>query len=310
MRRMAAVCLLAWACVGASGPLHGDAFVLPSGDGDVVGWEAETAAGQDDTLADIARLFQVGHTEIRLANPDVDFWLPGAGARVVVPTRYVLPKAEREGIVLNVPEMRLYYYPATPRFGDPVVVTFPVSIGRMDWSTPIGRHRVTSKVKDPSWTPPKSIIQEALAAGEPPPKFMPPGPNNPLGAYAIRLDIPGYLIHGTDRPYGVGMRVTHGCVRMYPEDIERLFPQVAVGTPVNIVNQPVKVGWLRDTVFMEVHPPLDEDPQDDETLQGMAWELIEEVVGDRPVELVVPDLLRAISEKRGLPIAISRGSEM
>jgi L,D-transpeptidase ErfK/SrfK len=206
--------------------------------------------------------------------------------------------------------MRLYFYPVRPRFGDPVVVTYPVSIGRMDWSTPLGRHRVTAKVKDPSWTPPKSIIQEALDAGEPPPKFMPPGPDNPLGAYAIRLDIPGYLIHGTDRPYGVGMRVTHGCMRMYPEDIERLFEQVPVGTPVNIVNQPVKVGWLRDTVFMEVHPPLEEDPQDDETLQGMAWEQIEQVVGNQAVELLVPDIMRTIREKRGVPVAISRGSEL
>jgi len=308
--RALAVPLLAGLLLAAAGPAGADNFLLPGEDEGVVGWEAETEAGPEDTLADIARLFQIGHTEIRLANPDVDFWLPGEGTPVVLPTRFVLPNAERKGIVLNIPEMRLYFYPDRPRYGDPVVVTYPVSIGRMDWSTPVGKHRVTAKVKDPSWTPPKSIIQERLEAGEPPPKYMPPGPDNPLGAYAIRLDIPGYLIHGTDRPYGVGMRVTHGCVRMYPEDIERLFPQVGVGTPVNIVNQPVKVGWLRDTLFIEVHPPLEEDPSSLDHLRQMALELIEQEDARRPVELQWRELTRALEEMSGVPVAISRGSEM
>ena len=190
------------------------------------------------------------------------------------------------------------------------MVTYPISIGRMDWNTPLGQHRVTGKVKDPSWTPPKSIIQEALDAGEPPPEYTPPGPDNPLGAYAQRLDVPGYLIHGTNRPYGVGMRVTHGCVRMYPEDIERLYPEVRVGTPVNIVNQPVKVGWLRDTLFIEVHPPLEEDPASEEDLRRMALQLIEQADRERPVELQGRDLMRALQEKSGMPVAISRGSEL
>ena len=307
---LTAAMLTAWLAAILPGALPADSYVLPSGGDDVIGWQGETKARHDDTLADIARQFQVGHTEMRLANPAVDFWLPGAGTRVVIPTRYVLPRAERRGIVLNVPEMRMYYYPERPRSGDPVVVTYPISIGRMDWNTPLGKHRVTAKVKDPSWTPPKSIIQEALEAGEPPPKFTPPGPDNPLGAYALRLDVPGYLIHGTNKPYGVGMRVTHGCVRMYPEDIERLYSEVAVGTPVNIVNQPVKVGWLRDTLFIEVHPPLEEDPQDDESLQRIALELAEEASRERPVELLGRDLIRAVREKRGIPIAISRGMEL
>jgi L,D-transpeptidase ErfK/SrfK len=228
---------------------------------------------------------------------------------VVLPTRFILPRAERTGIVLNVPEMRLYHFPAAERGGDPVVVTYPVSIGRMDWITPLGRHRITAKVRDPSWTPPASIVEEALAAGEPPPQFMPPGPDNPLGAFALRLDSPSYLIHGTDRPWGIGMRATHGCIRMYPEDIERLFPQVAVGTPVHIVNQPVKVGWLGDTLFMEVHPPLEEDPMTEDDLRAMALALVEEADRARPVELLGRDLLRVVREKRGIPVAISRGVE-
>jgi L,D-transpeptidase ErfK/SrfK len=298
-----------WLLALALAPLYADSFVLPSGGGDVVGWAGETVAAEQDTLADIAREFKLGHTEIRLANPEVDFWLPGAGTRVVLPTRFILPRAQREGLVLNVPEMRLYYFPAAGRHGDPVVVTYPVSIGRMDWNTPLGLSRITAKVRNPSWTPPPSILQEAAAAGEPPPKFMPPGPDNPLGAFALRLDRPGYLIHGTDRAYGVGMRVTHGCIRMYPEDIERLFPQVAVGTPVNIVNQPVKIGWLRDTLFMEVHPPLEEDPLGEDELRAMALALVEEADRERPLELLGRELLRVVREKRGIPVAISRGAE-
>ncbi|RPH96793.1 MAG: L,D-transpeptidase [Lysobacterales bacterium] len=300
---------IGWLFVLALAPLHADHLVLPGDGSDVVGWEGETLAAEEDTLADIARTFKLGHTEIRLANPEVDFWLPGAGTRVVLPTRFILPRAERRGIVLNVPEMRLYYFPAPGREGDPVVVTYPVSIGRMDWTTPLGRHRITEKVRDPSWTPPASIVEEARAAGEPPPQFMPPGPDNPLGQFALRLDSPSYLIHGTDRPYGIGMRVTHGCIRMYPEDIEQLFPKIAVGTPVHIVNQPVKVGWLRDTLFMEVHPPLEEDPMTEDDLRAMALALVEEADRARPVALLGRDLLRVVREKRGIPVAISRGVE-
>lgn len=305
----AAVCALAWLFGLATASLRADSYALPAGSDDLVGWQGVTIARQEDTLADIARTFKLGHEEIRLANPDVDFWLPGAGARVVLPTRFVLPRAERKGIVLNVPEMRLYFFPAARPNEDPVVVTYPISIGRMDWSTPLGRHRITAKVRDPSWTPPASILKEAEAAGEPLPRFIPPGPDNPLGAFALRLDLPSYLIHGTNRPYGVGMRVTHGCIRMYPEDIERLFPQVQVGTLVNIVNQPVKVGWLGDTLFMEVHPPLEEDPVGEDELRAMALALVEEADRERPVELLGRDLLRVLREKRGVPVAISRGTE-
>jgi L,D-transpeptidase ErfK/SrfK len=304
----AAICLLAWQLGLATASLQADSYVLPA-NGGVVGWEGVTIARHEDTLADIARTFKVGHTAMRLANPDIDFWLPGAGTRVVLPTRFALPRAERKGIVLNIPEMRLYHFPAARPGEDPVVVTYPVSIGRMDWSTPVGLHRITAKIRNPSWSPPASILREAAAAGEPLPRFIPPGPDNPLGGFALRLDLPSYLIHGTNRPYGVGMRVTHGCIRMYPEDIERLFPEVQVGTPVNIVNQPVKLGWLEDTLFMEVHPPLEEDPTSEDELRGLALELIEEANRERPVDLLGRELLRVLREKRGMPVAISRGTE-
>lgn len=285
---------------------NADRLPIPD-DGEVVGWEGETLTAHEDTLADVARQFKLGHEEIRLANPHVDFWLPGEGARVVLPTRFILPRADRRGIVLNVPEMRLYYYPRD--VGPATVVTYPVSIGRMNWSTPLGLTRVTAKVRNPGWRPPASIRAEAAARGEPLPEYIPPGPDNPLGAHALRLDLPGYLIHGTNRPYGVGMRVTHGCIRMYPEDIQRLFPEVDVGTPVQIVSQPVKVGWLGDTLFMEVHPPLEEDDGGGDELRRLALQLVEEADRERPVHLIGREFLRVLSEQKGIPEAISSGTE-
>jgi L,D-transpeptidase ErfK/SrfK len=156
--------------------------------------------------------------------------------------------------------MRLYYFPeACTGAEECEVATYPVAIGRMDWKTPLGTAHVTSKKANPAWNPPESIRLEAEADGRYLPKVVPPGPDNPMGAYALYLDLPGYRIHGTNRPYGVGMRATHGCVRMYPEDIEVLFNEIPVGTDVQIVSQPVKFGWDGDTLFMEVHPPLEED---------------------------------------------------
>ena len=284
-----------------------DEFRLPSPGSDVVGQISVALAAHADTLADIARRFNIGHQEIRIANPSVDFWLPGEGTRVTIPGAYILPDARRQGIVLNVPEMRLYYFPEPGKKGGDagVVVTYPVSIGRMDWSTPLGRTRVTAKVRNPSWTPPASIHREHAARGEPLPKVVPPGPDNPLGDYALRLDIPGYLIHGTNRPYGVGMRVTHGCVRMYPEDIEDLFSFIPVGIAVEIVDQPIKLGWLRDTLYIEVHPLLDEDARNADELRQMALELIAKTETVRPLLLSGRRLQKALDEQSGLPVPIA-----
>ncbi len=219
-----------------------ETFILPPPDIDLIGQIQVVYAVHEDTLLDIARQHSIGHQEIVQANPGVDLWIPGKGTPVVVPGRYILPDAPRKGLVLNVPEMRLYYYPKSEDGEKPVVITHPVSIGRMDWNTPLGKTSIIAKHKDPSWYPPASIKAEHAADGDPLPDVVPPGPDNPLGRYALRLGKPGYLIHSTNKPFGIGMRVTHGCVRMYPEDIERLFPQIPVNTPVHIVNQPIKVG--------------------------------------------------------------------
>ena len=241
-----------------------EVFDLPPPGNDVVGAVTVVKARADDTLIDIARRHGLGYEDIVRANPGVDTWLPGEGTDVVLPTRFVLPPGERRGLILNLAEYRLYYFPE-PRQGEPaVVMTYPISIGRMDWETPLGRTSVVSKVTDPAWYPPDSVRAEHAADGDPLPKIVPPGPKNPLGRHAMRLGLPGYLIHGTNRPDGVGMRVTHGCIRLFPEDIDFLFGKVGIDTPVRIINQPVKIGWDGDELVVEVHQTLDTTPLENE----------------------------------------------
>ena len=252
-------------CVLIAGPVPAVEFDLVTGD-DLIGSPGRTETIYADTLIDIARAHQLGYEEIRLANPDVDAWLPGDGTEVLLPTQFVLPDAKRSGIVINIAEYRMYYYFDVD--GSKRVRSFPISIGRMDWGTPLGRAAIVRKVRNPSWYPPQSIRDEWAADGRELGTVVPAGPDNPLGEYALRLSIPGYLIHGTNRPAGVGMRVTHGCIRMFPEDIEWLFPNVPVSTPVEIVNQPIKLGWSGDDLYLEVHPALDEGGASEEGADG------------------------------------------
>ncbi len=254
IRFCAAVLLL-----GASLMGQGAAARVYTLHGDVLGELALTTTVREDTIADIARTYSQGYKEMRLANPAVDPWLTGEDTEVVIPSQYVLPDAPRNGIVINVAEMRIYHYQPVRKGMPPEVATYPVSIGRQDWATPHGATKIVSKVKDPTWTPPASIRREHAAEGDILPAVVPAGPNNPLGRYALRLGFNGYLIHGTDKPFGIGMRVTHGCMRLYPEDIERVFHTVPVGTTVRIVNQPYKLGVTGNKLMLEVHPALEED---------------------------------------------------
>lgn len=282
-------------------------YLLPPGDAGLVGSVETVRTSGQETLADVARQYNLGHEEIRMANPGVEFWLLADGTEVVLPRRHVLPRAKREGIVLNVPEMRLYYFPRKCNPDESCeVLTYPVSIGRMDWQTPLGETRVTKKVPNPTWWPPESIRQEAAMDGKFLPSVVPPGPDNPLGNYALYLDLPGYRIHGTNRPLGVGMRVTHGCVRMYPEDIEFLFDWVRVGTLVQIVSQVVKLGWDGDTLYMEVHPPLEEDHRSEAELKDEALKELEEIASERPFTLIGSGFLRAFEEQNGMPVPVGR----
>ncbi len=273
----AAVCLLSTAQARA------EIYELPPEGYDVIGAVSTMVARHEDTLVDIARRHGLGYQDIVRANPGVNIWLPGEGTEVVLPTQYVLPPGPRTGIVLNLAEYRLYYYPEAADGETAYVMTYPISIGRMDWETPLGSTTVISKVKNPSWYVPKSVLEEHAAEGRPLPRIVPPGPKNPLGKYAMRLGLPGYLIHGTNRPAGVGMRVTHGCVRMFPEDIEFLFGKIDLETPVRIINEPVKMGWVGDELVMEVHPVLESPPPEPE--EGR----VEEVSGD-------PDPLAGLPE--------------
>lgn len=276
-------------------------FTLPPADIEIIGVLSRDVARHDDTLADIARRNGVGRDEIVAANPDLNAWIPGEGAEVLLPTRYILPKAPREGIVINLPEMRLYRY--ANRDGRAVVTTHPVSVGRVDWETPLGKARIVRKQKDPNWYPPESIRAEHAAAGDPLPKMVPAGPDNPLGRHTLRLNLPGYLIHGTNKPAGVGMRVTHGCLRMYPEDIEFLYHNVPLETAVHLIDQPVKIAQHHGVWFVEVHPSLDEQPRD---LTALLREIVVTVSRDSdPGGRVNVSALRAILlEQNGVPTAV------
>ena len=250
--------LLAWALV-TSRSSQSEEFPLPSSRNEnVIGDLRYTLVGRGDSLLDIARAFDIGHDEILLANPRLNRWVPQVGAEVLIPSLYVVPPGERKGIVLNLAELRLYFFPP----GAQAVHTFPVSIGDYDWRTPQGITKIVSKQVNPPWYPPKSIREEHAEDGDELPSMVPGGdPDNPLGEFALKLSIPGYLIHGTDqrRSFGIGMRVSHGCIRLYPEDIERLFSMVPLGTPVRIIDQPVKAGRLGEQLFLEVHQPLTEE---------------------------------------------------
>lgn len=234
--------------------VQAERYTLMASGESVIGQSVIISAQEGDSFLGLARKFDIGFQEILIANPSVDPWLPGEGTQIVIPTRYVLPNTKREGLVLNLAEMRLYYYPKSVSGEPRYVHTYPVSIGQRGWATPSGRARVIAKAKNPVWYPPVSIRKEHEEKNDPLPSFVLPGPDNPLGKYMLRLDLPGYLIHGTNKPQGIGMRVTHGCVRLHPDDIKDLFSRVAIGTPITIVNQPYKLAWHQGRLYVEMHP--------------------------------------------------------
>ncbi|SDN87752.1 L,D-transpeptidase family protein [Vreelandella arcis] len=275
-------------------------FYLPE-EGDVIGKRYTiTIDNPKDTLIDVARRHNIGYEEIRMANPDVSIWVPGEGTEVVIPARYILPPAEREGIVINLSELRLYYYPADK---PGIVETYPVSVGREEFATPVGKTKTTIKVKDPAWSPPSSMRREAAARGEPAPSIVPPGPDNPLGRHAILLGLPSYLIHGTNRPEGVGMRVSRGCIRMYPEDIESLYERVPSGTPVNLIDAPFKAGWASDgTLFVQSYPQLEENMDDFEPLLD-ALKRVSELTEDN-IQVDYAQVRRAVESPNGRFVAL------
>jgi L,D-transpeptidase ErfK/SrfK len=237
-------------------------FVLENDQQDLIGQIVVTKARKEDTLSDIARRFNVGYEELVRANSKVDPWLPGDGREVVVPTRYILPNAPREGVVINVAAMRLFYYPKRKPGEPQVVYTHPIGIGKVGWSTPEGTTKVLRKKKDPTWTPGPGVRAEHKKNGEILPPVVGPGPDNPLGNRAMYLGWSQYLIHGTNKPYGVGLRSSHGCIRLYPEDIEPLFELVAIGEKVTVVNQPFLFGMHEGQLYLQPFDVLEDDKRD------------------------------------------------
>jgi L,D-transpeptidase ErfK/SrfK len=299
IRSAAASHVLALALV-ATGARAETLLVNPASD--VIGAIGTVRAAYEDTLTDIARRTGLGYEDMLRANPGVDPWLPGSDTDVVLPTQYVLPPGTRQGVLVNIAEYRLYYF--TSVGGQPAVATCPISIGRMDWATPVGRHRVTSKQAKPTWYPPESIRAEHAAEGDILPKAIPPGPKNPLGDFAMRLSASGYLIHGTNKPVGIGMQVTHGCIRMYPEDIEWLFPQVPVGATVQIVNEPVKFGWVGDALYIEVHPRLEGDAIAEEQGMTAVMQSFVRATAERPAQVDWDVVEEAFRAKLGIPLRV------
>lgn len=295
------VAVLAFALSGATA--QGATYPLPAGSDTVLGETRSVVAKHEDTLLDIGRTYSVGYEEIVAANPGVDPWLPGEGREIVIPSRYILPDAPREGIVVSLAEHRLYYFPKAKGDEPPTVVTYPISVGKMDWKTPLGLTRVVDKRTRPIWYPPESVRKEHAADGRPLPKAVPPGPDNPLGEYAMRLGIPGgaYLIHGTNRPAGVGMQVTHGCIRMYPEDIEQFFKMVAVNTPVRIIHQPYKMGWKGEELYIEVHAALEGADDGEARSLTQITRLLVAATQDRPAPIDWAKAEQAFARATGIP---------
>ena len=270
----------------------------------LVGGTQVYVARYEDTLLDVARRFGMGVSEMQLANPGVNMWIPGEGTSVRLPTRFILPAAPRSGVVINVREMRIYYYPK----GGAVVHTWPISIGRVGWETPLGETRIVRKAVRPTWTPPESIREEYLERGETLPRVVRPGPDNPLGSHALYLGFPEYLIHGTNRPFSIGMRVSHGCIRMYPEHIIELFELASPGTPVTIVDQGVKVGWEGNELYMEVHPEA--DVPDEEARPSMA-DVVTSLFAALPesgpvVAIDWPRVRETLAAANGVPVVVGR----
>src|SRR5450631_2994134 len=229
---------------------------------EIVGYAQRTVVFKEDTLPDIARRFDVGYEEMLLANPGVDPWLPGVGREVVVPTQYVLPAAPHQGVVVNVAAMRIFYYPPHKKGEPQLVYTHPIGIGRVGWRTPEGTTKIVSRTKDPVWVVPKSVRDEHAEDGEILPARVLAGPDNPLGQYMFRLSWPSYLIHGTNKPYGVGMRSSHGCMRLYPEDIAVFYDLIPIGTKVTVVNQPYLFGTRDATLYLQAYAVMEDDSRD------------------------------------------------
>ena len=276
-----------------------------SGEDSVVGRLATVPIGEDDTLLDLARHFGLGYQQIAEANPDIDPWIPYPGQRIVLPLQFILPDAPRTGVVINLASMRLFYFTGDKRH--PSVSTWPIGIGREGRSTPMGAMAVVRKTEHPTWYVPDSIRRTHAEQGDPLPAVVPPGPDNPLGDYALYLSRPSYLIHGTNKPFSIGLRASNGCVRLYPEDIARAFKEISVKTPVVVVNQPYLLGWLDHTLYLEAHQPFEEI--DVKQAKANLAAKLRQIGKKDPHKLDWPRIEETLKQARGIPVPIFEGTE-
>jgi L,D-transpeptidase ErfK/SrfK len=282
---------------------------------DIVGVVQKTNATKEDTLTDIARRFNIGYEEIVRANPGVDPWLPGEGKEIVIPTQYILPNAPREGIVINAAAMRLFYYPKVKKGEPQFVHTYPIGIGKVGWNTPEGATKIVRRQKDPIWRPTPSIIREHLRErGEKLDAVVKAGPDNPLGRHAMYLGWPTYLIHGTNKPAGVGLRSSHGCIRLYPEDIATLFDLAPNGTSVQVVNQPYVFGWHDGALHIQAFDVLEDDKRDWKKAQAKLLnksiaERIRKELEARKEKIDWAAVAKLSEEPRGIPVSVTGGPD-
>jgi L,D-transpeptidase ErfK/SrfK len=297
-----ALCAAAVLAIGAAAPAAAAQFTLPAG-ARAVGAVETYVAGASDNLLDLARRYDLGYTQLIAANPGIDPWQPGAGRAIVIPGSYLLPGGPHRGIVVNLAEQRLFYFPP----GGHTVETFPIGTAVQGLDSPLGTTRVVAKLSHPTWYPPASIRAERPDL----PPAIPPGPDNPLGAYALALGWPGYLIHGTNKPDGIGRNVSHGCLHLYPEDMARLYREVPAGTPVRVVNQAAEVQWIGDTLFVAVHPSKDDADRLDSAESVAPSEppdlvaRVAAVASYRPDDVDWAAVARAGRERTGIPVAVA-----
>lgn len=271
-------------------------YTIPSEKESVIGSIQTGWVKSGDQAADIAKAYDIGFNEIQNANPQINMnHRFASGREVMIPTQHLLPNAPRKGIVINLPEMRMYYYSGNE------VLTYPIGIGKPGKTIPVTTSKVTYKKTNPFWYPPQDIREFNLAQGVILPRVLPPGPDNPLGTYAIYMSVPTYLIHSTIFPESVGRRASFGCIRMYETDIESFFPTVNKGIPIEILNAPVKVGWQNKALFMEAHEPLEEYKDDvNASLPGMVHQIVERS-GNEPILIDWQAVSFIAQNKDGIP---------
>jgi L,D-transpeptidase ErfK/SrfK len=260
-------------------------------------------ARKEDTLLDLAVAHDLGYLEIVAANRGVDPWLPAPGTEVVLPKAKLLPAGPRDGIVINLPERRLYVFKRGFLVSD-----YPVGIGRDNLETPVGSTRIVEKRLAPTWRPTTQARREDPTL----PAVVPPGPDNPLGTHALYLEWTNYLIHGTNRIYAIGRRASRGCIRLYPDDIVDLYKEVAVGTKVTVIDQPLKLGWKENVLYLEVHPTrlqgreLEEKGRFREVADADARRLILAAAGAEAERVEWEAVAAALRDRRGMPVPITR----